>query len=69
MLHQIKLNPNFPRFERDGDLMKVIEIGSAKSAPEKLIYGFIDSLDLPTGTTEKIPVMIAQGAEDGPTFF
>ena len=49
--------------------MKVVEIGSAKSEPGKLTYGFIDSLDLPTGIIEKIPVMIAQGTKDGPTFF
>jgi len=49
--------------------MKVIELGSAKSEPGKLTYGFIDSMDLPTGTTEKIPVLICQGKEAGPTFF
>jgi len=49
--------------------MRIVEIGSAKSEPGKLTYGFIDSMDLPTGITEKIPVMIAQGVEDGPTFF
>lgn len=49
--------------------MKVIEIESAKSKPGELTSGFIDSLDLPTGITEKIPVMIAQGVEKGPTFF
>ncbi len=49
--------------------MKVVEIGSAKSEPGKLTYGFIDSLELPTGITEKIPVMIAQGTTAGLTFF
>ncbi len=49
--------------------MKEITIGSAKSEPGKLTYGFIDGIDHPTGITEKIPVMIAQGLEDGPTFF
>ncbi|MHA2156257.1 MAG: succinylglutamate desuccinylase/aspartoacylase family protein [Candidatus Hodarchaeales archaeon] len=49
--------------------MKDIEIGSAKSESGKLTYGFIDGLELPTGTIEKIPVIIAQGLEDGPTFF
>ncbi|MHA1934068.1 MAG: succinylglutamate desuccinylase/aspartoacylase family protein [Candidatus Thorarchaeota archaeon] len=49
--------------------MKDITIGSAKSEPGKLTYGFIDGLELPTGTVDKIPVMIAQGKEDGPTFF
>ncbi|MFW9916808.1 MAG: succinylglutamate desuccinylase/aspartoacylase family protein [Candidatus Thorarchaeota archaeon] len=49
--------------------MKEIMIGSAKSEPGKLTYGFIDGIDHPTGIIEKIPVMIAQGTEDGPTFF
>ncbi|MHA2360982.1 MAG: hypothetical protein ACXAB6_03540, partial [Candidatus Thorarchaeota archaeon] len=49
--------------------MKEITIGSAKSKPGKLTYGFIDGLELPTGTVDKIPVMIAQGKEYGPTFF
>ena len=50
-------------------MMKDIQIGSAKSKPGKLTFGFIDGIELPTGTIEKIPVMIAQGTEDGPTFF
>ncbi|PWI47868.1 hypothetical protein CEE45_09500 [Candidatus Heimdallarchaeota archaeon B3_Heim] len=50
-------------------LVKAIKIGSAKSEPGKLTYGFIDGIELPTGIIEKIPVMIAQGLKDGPTFF
>ncbi|MFX0115785.1 MAG: succinylglutamate desuccinylase/aspartoacylase family protein, partial [Candidatus Hodarchaeota archaeon] len=49
--------------------MESIVIGSAKSEPGKLIYGFIDGIDLPTGIADKIPVMICQGVEDGPIFF
>ena len=49
--------------------MKKIEIGTAKSEPGKLTYGFVDALELPTGTHDKLAVMIAQGKEDGPTFF
>ncbi len=49
--------------------LKVIQIGTAKSEPGKVTYGFIDGINLPTGETHKIPVMIAQGKEDGPTFF
>jgi predicted deacylase len=51
------------------NLMKAIEIGTAKNKPGKLTYGFIESIELPTGITEQIPVMIAQGLEEGPTFF
>lgn len=54
----------------DGDpFMKEIEIGNAKSEPGKLTYGFIDSISHPTGIVEKVPVIIAQGLQDGPTFF
>lgn len=49
--------------------MKSIKIGSAQSDPGKLVYGFIDAMELPTGTSDKIPVIIAQGKIDGPTFF
>ncbi|MFX1516716.1 MAG: succinylglutamate desuccinylase/aspartoacylase family protein [Promethearchaeota archaeon] len=49
--------------------MKRIKIGTAESEPGKLNYGFIESIDHPTGMTEQIPVMIAQGYETGPTFF
>ena len=49
--------------------MKDITIGSAVSKAGKLTYGFIDSFELPTGIIERIPVMIAQGTKDGPTFF
>jgi len=50
-------------------ILKSITIGTAKSEPGKLTYGFIDVMELPTGTSDRIPVMIAQGKEDGPTFF
>ncbi len=49
--------------------MKLIEIGSAKSKPGTISYGYIDGLELPTGGYERIPVIIAQGKTDGPTFF
>lgn len=50
-------------------ILKSITIGTAKSEPGKLTYGFLDVMDLPTGTSDRLPVMIAQGKEDGPTFF
>jgi predicted deacylase len=49
--------------------MKSIKIGSAKSKAGKLTYGFLDAMELPTGTYDKIAVMIAQGNIEGPTFF
>jgi len=49
--------------------MKTIQIGNVKSEPGKINYGFIDAMALPTGTMDRIPVVIAQGKEEGPTFF
>jgi predicted deacylase len=49
--------------------VKSITIGNAKSEPGKLVYGFVDAMDLPTGTKDKIPVIIGQGEKEGPTFF
>ncbi|MHA1959016.1 MAG: succinylglutamate desuccinylase/aspartoacylase family protein [Candidatus Thorarchaeota archaeon] len=49
--------------------MKTITVGSATSEPGKLVYGYIDGIDHPTGTPDRIPVIIAQGKTDGPTFF
>ncbi|MFX1540552.1 MAG: succinylglutamate desuccinylase/aspartoacylase family protein [Promethearchaeota archaeon] len=48
--------------------MKTIKIGTAKAKPGHLTYGFIKALQLPTGFTDQIPVMIAQGKTEGPTF-
>lgn len=49
--------------------MKTIEIGSAVSKPGELVYGFFDHHVLPTGGVERLPVMIAQGLQDGPCFW
>ncbi len=44
-----------------------IEVGSAVSRRGDYSYGSIRVLDLPTGGHEEIPVVIAQGLDDGPT--
>ncbi|MHA1769336.1 MAG: succinylglutamate desuccinylase/aspartoacylase family protein [Candidatus Thorarchaeota archaeon] len=49
--------------------MKEISIGTAESQPGKVTYGFIDGMPLPTGTIDRLPVIIAQGTKDGPTLF
>jgi hypothetical protein len=49
--------------------VKKIRIGTAKSVPGRLTYGFFDGIELPTGTADRLAVMIAQGTRDGPTFF
>ncbi len=43
-----------------------IKIGTATSQPGTLQYGQWDAYKFPTGTTEFLPVIIAQGREDGP---
>ena len=67
--HLEALKASFVELCSKVSLLKSITIGTAKSAPGKLTYGFINVMNLPTGTSDKIPVMIAQGKEDGPTFF
>ncbi len=46
---------------------KEFEVGSAVSRSGEYSYGSIRVLDLPTGGHEEIPVVIAQGLDDGPT--
>lgn len=45
---------------------KNITIGTAKSKPGSLAYGRWEAFQHPTGQTEFLPVVIAQGKEDGP---
>ena len=44
-------------------------IGSATSRPGELAYGDLAVLDLPSGGQERLPVIIAQGREPGPTLW
>jgi hypothetical protein len=46
-----------------------ISLGTARGVPGKLAYGRWHAFDHPTGTPEELPVIIAQGARDGPTFW
>ena len=52
----------------DGDV-KTIRVGSAEARPGELVYGWFDVTELPTGGLERLPVIIAQGREAGPTFW
>ena len=45
---------------------KTITLGSATSQPGTIQYGRWEALDHPTGLAEFLPVIIAQGQEDGP---
>ena len=44
-------------------------VGTATARPGEIVYGELPVLDLPTGGREALPVIIAQGREDGPTLW
>ena len=44
-------------------------IGTAEARPGTLTYGHLDVLEHPNGIPERLPVIIAQGGEDGPTLW
>jgi len=44
-------------------------VGTAAAKPGELVYGHLDLMDLPNGVPERLPVLIAQGQEDGPTLW
>ncbi|MFC4552015.1 MULTISPECIES: succinylglutamate desuccinylase/aspartoacylase family protein [Halorussus] len=46
-----------------------MKIGTAESAPGELVTGWFDVTDLPTGTPERLPVLVAEGEEEGPTLW
>ena len=46
-----------------------MQLGTAESEPGELVMGWLDVTDLPTGTPERLPVLIAEGEEDGPTLW
>ncbi len=46
-----------------------MQVGTAKSSPGELVTGWLDVTDLPTGTPERLPVLIADGEEGGPTLW
>ncbi|SIR27243.1 hypothetical protein SAMN05421858_2065 [Haladaptatus litoreus] len=46
-----------------------MKLGTAESAPGELATGWFDVTDLPTGTPERLPVLIAEGDKDGPTLW
>ncbi|HUT81675.1 MAG TPA: succinylglutamate desuccinylase/aspartoacylase family protein, partial [Candidatus Bathyarchaeia archaeon] len=46
--------------------MKEINVGEIKGQPGKIIYEYLNVLEHPTGTIERLPIIIAQGKIDGP---
>ncbi len=48
---------------------KKVEVGTAQARPGEIVYGWFDLAELPTGQIERLPVIIVQGHEPGPTFW
>lgn len=46
-----------------------LTVGSCRATPGQLSYGLFDGPDLPTGGSDSLAVIIAQGNEDGPVFW
>ncbi|MBN1330399.1 MAG: succinylglutamate desuccinylase/aspartoacylase family protein [Candidatus Heimdallarchaeota archaeon] len=46
--------------------MKEIIIGEIKGQPGKIIYDYLNILEHPIGTIERLPIIIAQGKTEGP---
>ncbi|MFC6753351.1 deacylase, partial [Halorubrum tibetense] len=46
-----------------------IELGTASAAPGEVDRGWLDVADLPTGTAERLPVIVANGVDPGPTLW
>ena len=49
--------------------MKELVVGDIKGVPGEIKYGFLDVLEHPVGTIERLPVIIAQGHNDGPVLW
>lgn len=46
-----------------------MQVGTATAAAGDLARGWLDVTDLPTGTPERLPVIVARGASAGPTLW
>lgn len=46
-----------------------MEIGSATARPGERVTGYVEVTGFPTGGTERLPVIVAQGESDGPTLW
>ena len=46
-----------------------MQLGTAEAAPGELARGWLSVADLPTGGAERLPVVIANGVDDGPTLW
>lgn len=46
-----------------------IEVGTASAAPGSVDEGWLDATGLPTGGSERLPVTVVNGEQDGPTLW
>lgn len=46
-----------------------VHVGTATAVPGQITYGVFEGVPLPTGGTDPIPVIIAQGKKEGPTLW
>ncbi|MDQ6767481.1 MAG: succinylglutamate desuccinylase/aspartoacylase family protein, partial [Candidatus Eremiobacteraeota bacterium] len=46
-----------------------LRVGTCRAVPGELSYGSFEGPELPTGGRDSLPVIIAQGQEDGPVFW
>ncbi|MGM0683024.1 MAG: succinylglutamate desuccinylase/aspartoacylase family protein [Halobacteriota archaeon] len=46
-----------------------MSLGTASAEPGEVARGWLDVAELPTGTAERLPVVVANGPEDGPTLW
>lgn len=46
-----------------------MQLGTAEAAPGELARGWLSVTDLPTGGAERLPVVIANGVDEGPTLW
>src|SRR5450432_1491315 len=46
-----------------------LKIGSAQAEPGKLVFGALDAVELPSGSGDPFPIIIAQGPADGPVLW
>ncbi|MFC5134127.1 MULTISPECIES: succinylglutamate desuccinylase/aspartoacylase family protein [Haloferacaceae] len=51
------------------DERRDLELGSASAAPGTVDRGWLEIADLPTGTPERLPVIVANGSAPGPTLW
>jgi predicted deacylase len=49
--------------------MSGLELGTASASPGELDRGYLTVTDLPTGSPERLPVVLVDGADEGPTLW